>query len=61
VGHLLFQTLIDRTGDCAGATMGAAGTVIIGEVVLFEHLLWMVENAGSQPESLNELIDYYVC
>ena len=61
MGHLLLQTLVDRTGGCAGATGGVAGTVVVGEVVLFEHLLWMLENAGPQPESLDELVDYYAC
>ncbi|EES13954.1 auxin-responsive protein SAUR72 [Sorghum bicolor] len=61
VSHPLFQTLVDRTGG--GATGGAAagGTVVGCEVVLFEHLLWMLENADPQPESLDELVDYYAC
>jgi hypothetical protein len=60
VSHPLFQTLVDRTG---GATGGAAAgtTVVCCEVVLFEHLLWMLENADPQPESLDELVDYYAC
>ncbi|CAD6265292.1 unnamed protein product [Miscanthus lutarioriparius] len=56
VGHPLFQTLVDRTGGAV------AGTTVVGcEVVLFEHLLWMLENADPQPESLDELVDYYAC
>ncbi|XP_042035615.1 auxin-responsive protein SAUR76-like [Salvia splendens] len=35
--------------------------VIACEVVLFEHLLWMMENADPQPESLNELVEFYAC
>ncbi|KAG8491401.1 hypothetical protein CXB51_014609 [Gossypium anomalum] len=32
------------------------------EVVLFEHLLWMLENADPhQPESLAELVEFYAC
>ncbi|MCI01261.1 SAUR-like auxin-responsive family protein, partial [Trifolium medium] len=31
------------------------------EVVLFEHMLWMLENSDPQPESLDELVDYYSC
>jgi hypothetical protein len=60
VGHPLFQNLVDRSG---GTGVGAAGgTVVVGcEVVLFEHLLWMLENADPQPESLNELVEYYAC
>ncbi|WOL06523.1 hypothetical protein Cni_G15257 [Canna indica] len=56
VDHPLFRVLIERTG---GST--DAGTVVGCEVVLFEHLLWMLENADPQPESLDELVDYYSC
>ncbi|CAL5012816.1 unnamed protein product [Urochloa decumbens] len=58
VSHPLFQTLVHRTGG--GDTIGT-GTVVGCEVVLFEHLLWMLENADPQPESLDELVDYYAC
>ncbi|PUZ51747.1 hypothetical protein GQ55_6G214100 [Panicum hallii var. hallii] len=57
VGHPLFQTLVHRTGG--GAESGC--TVVGCEVVLFEHLLWMLENADPQPESLDELVEYYAC
>ncbi|XP_062196677.1 auxin-responsive protein SAUR76-like [Phragmites australis] len=53
VGHPLFQTLVDRSGG--------AGTAVGCEVVLFEHMLWMLENADPQPESLDELVEYYAC
>jgi hypothetical protein len=56
VGHPLFQNLLDRSGGT-----GAGGTVVGCEVVLFEHLLWMLENADPQPESLDELVEYYAC
>ncbi|CAO2206917.1 unnamed protein product [Urochloa humidicola] len=59
VAHPLFQTLVHRTGG--GAAAGEAGTVVGCEVVLFEHLLWMLENADPPPESLDELVDYYAC
>uniref|UniRef100_A0A0E0LVH7 Uncharacterized protein n=1 Tax=Oryza punctata TaxID=4537 RepID=A0A0E0LVH7_ORYPU len=58
VGHPLFQNLVDRTG---GGEAGGAATVVGCEVVLFEHLLWMLENADPQPESLDELVEYYAC
>ncbi|KAJ4745131.1 SAUR-like auxin-responsive protein family [Rhynchospora pubera] len=52
--HPLFQTLVERTGTSTD------GTVVVGcEVVLFEHLLWMLENADPQPESLDELVEFY--
>ena len=57
VGHPLFQSLVHRTGGGA-----EAGCTVVGcEVVLFEHLLWMLENADPQPESLDELVEYYAC
>lgn len=60
VGHPLFQTLVDRTGSGGGA--GEAGCTVVGcEVVLFEHVLWMLENADPPPESLDELVEYYAC
>ncbi|KAK1607618.1 hypothetical protein QYE76_031291 [Lolium multiflorum] len=59
VGHPLFQNLVHRTGGGDGADGGC--TVVGCEVVLFEHLLWMLENADPQPESLDELVEYYAC
>ncbi|KAL5220414.1 hypothetical protein ABZP36_025127 [Zizania latifolia] len=60
VGHRLFQNLVDRTGGSSSGEAG--GTTVVGcEVVLFEHLLWMLENADPQPESLDELVEYYAC
>ncbi|WVZ92622.1 hypothetical protein U9M48_038671 [Paspalum notatum var. saurae] len=64
VRHPLFQTLVDRGGGSAGAGAGAGAgcTTVVGcEVVLFEHLLWMLQNADPQPESLDELVEYYAC
>ncbi|KAF6174299.1 hypothetical protein GIB67_040792 [Kingdonia uniflora] len=54
--HPLVQELVDRSGnDSDEITVGC-------EVVLFEHLLWMIENADPLPESsLDELAEYYVC
>ncbi|KQJ90365.1 auxin-responsive protein SAUR72 [Brachypodium distachyon] len=61
VGHPLFQNLVDRSGGGAAASAGAGGTIVGCEVVLFDHLLWMLENAEPQPESLDELVEYYAC
>ncbi|VFQ92512.1 unnamed protein product [Cuscuta campestris] len=52
IDHPLFRELAERSGE--SITVGC-------EVVLFEHLLWMLENADPQPESLNELADFYAC
>ncbi|XP_075512443.1 auxin-responsive protein SAUR76-like [Primulina tabacum] len=49
----LFRQLVDRDHE-ESITVGC-------EVVLFEHLLWMLENADPQPDSLNELVDFYSC
>ncbi|KAK4372868.1 hypothetical protein RND71_008252 [Anisodus tanguticus] len=47
-----FMELAQRSGD----------SIAVGcEVVLFEHLLWMFENADPQPESLDELVEFYSC
>ncbi|KAG6534798.1 auxin-responsive protein SAUR76-like [Zingiber officinale] len=56
VGHPLFRVLADRSGTSAA---GEGGTVVSCEVVLFEHLLWMLENADPQTESLDELVEFY--
>ncbi|KAM1047369.1 hypothetical protein ACFX2I_026677 [Malus domestica] len=53
VDHPLFKELADRSDD---DTINVAC-----EVVLFEHLLWMIENADPQPESMDELVEFYAC
>lgn len=50
--HPVFQELLERSGD---------RDTVDCEVVLFEHLLWMLENADPQPDSLEELVDLYAC
>ncbi|KAM0000530.1 putative small auxin-up RNA [Helianthus debilis subsp. tardiflorus] len=50
--HPVFQELVERSGD---------RDTVDCEVVLFEHLLWMLENADPQPDSLEELVDLYAC
>ncbi|GMN52928.1 hypothetical protein TIFTF001_022064 [Ficus carica] len=56
VDHPLFRELVERSGDSGDDTVSVAC-----EVVLFEHLLWMLENADPQPESLDELVEFYAC
>ncbi|XP_022751765.1 uncharacterized protein LOC111300389 [Durio zibethinus] len=55
IDNPLFRELAERSGE--------NDTVInvSCEVVLFEHLLWMLENADPQPESLEELVEFYTC
>ncbi|XP_010939864.2 auxin-responsive protein SAUR76 [Elaeis guineensis] len=57
-GHPLFQLLVQRSG---GSEEGGAATFVECEVVLFEHLIWMLENADPQPESFDELAEFYAC
>ncbi|XP_039127644.1 auxin-responsive protein SAUR76-like [Dioscorea cayenensis subsp. rotundata] len=56
--HPLFLNLIDHS---ATEHDGGAATIVGCEVVLFEHLLWMLENADPQPDTLDELVDFYAC
>ncbi|XP_026658850.2 auxin-responsive protein SAUR76-like [Phoenix dactylifera] len=58
VNHPLFRVLVEKSGAAAA---DADATVVGCEVVLFEHLLWMLENADPQPESLDELVEFYAC
>ncbi|KAL8191802.1 hypothetical protein R6Q57_028533 [Mikania cordata] len=53
--HPLFQELVDRSD------VDDSVVTIECEVVLFEHLLWMIENADPQPDALHELVDFYAC
>ncbi|XP_057252424.1 auxin-responsive protein SAUR78 [Beta vulgaris subsp. vulgaris] len=52
--HPLIKELVDKSDGCDDHT-----TVIGCEVVLFEHLLWMLQNIDSQSESLEDLVGFY--
>ncbi|XP_021680946.2 auxin-responsive protein SAUR78 [Hevea brasiliensis] len=52
--HPLFQELIERSGGFDDGEV-----VVACEVVLFEHLLWMLESGGSQLGSAEELAEFY--
>ncbi|KAJ7979196.1 Auxin responsive SAUR protein [Quillaja saponaria] len=56
----LFRELVERSRDSQVDDENDTINVAC-EVVLFEHLLWMLENADPQPESLDELVDFYAC
>lgn len=59
VEHPLFQELMDKS---AGGGYGEDGCIVVAcEVVLFEHLLWMLDNAEAQLGSMDELVDFYTC
>ncbi|KZV16574.1 rho GTPase-activating protein gacM-like [Dorcoceras hygrometricum] len=53
----LFRELVERLPGYGGERSITVGC----EVVLFEHLLWMLENADPPPDSLDELVDFYAC
>lgn len=57
VEHPLFQELVDKSGG----EEDEGGIVVACEVVLFEHLLWMLDNAEGQLGSMDELVDFYTC
>ncbi|KAL6010526.1 hypothetical protein ACLOJK_000960 [Asimina triloba] len=60
VDHPLFRELADKSSSSSPG--GPRDAMVVGcEVVLFEHLLWMLENADPQPESLEELVEFYAC
>lgn len=52
--HPLFRELVQRSDESETVNVAC-------EVVLFEHLLWMLENADPRPESLEELVEFYAC
>lgn len=58
IEHPVFRELVESSGDSSDDDE----TIVVGcEVVLFEHLLWMLQNADQQPESLDELVEFYAC
>lgn len=60
VEHPVFQNLLERSES--GDGNGGGEPMVVGcEVVLFEHLLWMLENADPKPESLDEIVEFYAC
>lgn len=54
IRHPLFQVLVKKSGVFTGG-----GLAVGCEVVLFEHLLWLLENTDPTSESLDELVDFY--
>ncbi|KAE8731992.1 hypothetical protein F3Y22_tig00002317pilonHSYRG00155 [Hibiscus syriacus] len=52
----LFRELAEVSGENDEAVINVSC-----EVVLFDHLLWMLENGDPQSESLAELVEFYAC
>lgn len=63
VHHPLFRILVQRSSGCSDqhSVVDKSEMVVCCEVVLFQHLLWMLENADPQPDSLDELVEFYAC
>ncbi|KAL4284953.1 hypothetical protein GQ457_16G002180 [Hibiscus cannabinus] len=60
VHNPLFRELVERSGENDDDNDNDIINVSC-EVVLFDHLLWMLENGDPQPESLAELVEFYAC
>ncbi|KAI9119798.1 hypothetical protein K1719_009187 [Acacia pycnantha] len=57
VDHPLFQELVDKSASSGHQD----GVVVACEVVLFEHLLWMLESTETVLDSMDELVQFYNC
>ena len=59
--HPIFQELVDRSCCNGGCDDGVV--VVSCEVVLFEHLLWMLESVETDAQlgSVDELVEFYHC
>ncbi|XP_056169994.1 auxin-responsive protein SAUR78-like [Syzygium oleosum] len=63
--HPLFRELVDKSSSSSPSSPPPPPTsaaVVSCEVVLFEHLLWMLENSGdgdAQLGSMDELVEFY--
>ncbi|KAL7130635.1 hypothetical protein ABFS83_13G148200 [Erythranthe nasuta] len=63
LNHPLLSALIEKSGDATGLGPGRNPDLLSVkcEVVLFDHLLWMLENADPDSrDSLEELAELYV-
>ncbi|XAR49856.1 hypothetical protein NMG60_11004016 [Bertholletia excelsa] len=54
IEHPLFRVLV-RKSDGSGEISVAC------EVVLFDHLLWMLQNGESGLDAMDELVEFYSC
>ncbi|KAK4594460.1 hypothetical protein RGQ29_018228 [Quercus rubra] len=62
LSHPLINALIDKTNKQKAGEENSNILVVKCEVVLFDHLLWMLENADPNlsSESLEELAELYL-
>ncbi|XP_026438773.1 auxin-responsive protein SAUR78-like isoform X1 [Papaver somniferum] len=71
IDHPLVRELVVRSSSvgCESELSASAGITFDCEVVMFEHLLWMIENSDPledhessiDGDDEHELVDYYVC
>lgn len=59
IEHPVFQELVGRS--VSTEEDGGGAVVVACEVVLFEHLLWMLQNNEIPLGSMDELADFYTC
>ncbi|CAA0214306.1 Small auxin-up RNA [Arabidopsis suecica] len=67
IAHPLFQELLDRSSRFIEERHDQETVLVACEVVLFEHLLWMLKNSSSDPGdeddrergSVEELAEFY--
>ncbi|KAL7184483.1 hypothetical protein ACSBR2_026608 [Camellia fascicularis] len=50
--HPLFQVLVDKSNNSDGITVAC-------KFGLFDHFLWMLENASLDVVSVDELVEFY--
>ena len=61
IDHPVFQELVDRSCSTSSHDDEDGVVVVSCEVVLFEHLLWMLESEETQLGSMDELVEFYSC
>lgn len=61
LNNTLVRGLIEKSGEECGPDRPADDLTIACEVVLFEHLLWLIGNddPNTRQTEVDELIDYY--
>ncbi|CAN8235309.1 unnamed protein product [Cochlearia groenlandica] len=58
ISHPLFQELVDRSSSRCNIEQDRE-IVVACEVVLFEHLLWMLKTNNQEGGSVEELAEFY--
>uniref|UniRef100_A0A7N0V9S2 Small auxin up regulated protein n=1 Tax=Kalanchoe fedtschenkoi TaxID=63787 RepID=A0A7N0V9S2_KALFE len=62
VNNPIFRELVERSSSSEAEAEAEEDAVLIScEVVLFEHLLWMLHNASNAEWQVSELVEFYAC